>query len=495
MPSRRASSGPAADRTRGRSACAVIGSSLDRSPPVLGWHAMGWVGHGHRTMLPPKACHGRLVPEGETSPPSCRPTFATRAAPPPAALERRSTSTTSSASEPTRARSPAAFPDPWLRLYSLKANGLPRLVCGHRRGRVRGIRRFGGGAGAGRAGRHRARVASRSRESANRSASYPRRPKPRSVARRCCGSASNPPTRQPRSRPRPGRTGTRLDVLVRVNPQVQPETHGGLAVGAPESKFGVTASELPDVIAAGGGREGPAALARHPAARRLAARRDRRLAIGASARPPAARAAAREPARLRHARRRWRLPGRLRRARVGASGRGLRRGRGRRAGCGSRRTRDRPALRSSRAGPSSQRAAGSSRGFCTSASRDDDRDPRRRHERAHPARPCTAPSTRSCRSPRSDGPVDGADRGQRPCAETRPQWCDGRPDLRVDRPSRQRAAAATSSAATWWPSASPARTHPRCTARTTAGRGLPEVALDDGRLRLLRSRGSARTLP
>jgi len=49
----------------------------------------------------------------------------------------------------------------------------------------------------------------------------------------------------------------RVDVLVRVNPQVAPETHRGLAVGAPDAKFGVPAEELPAIIDAGGGPDGP----------------------------------------------------------------------------------------------------------------------------------------------------------------------------------------------------------------------------------------------
>jgi diaminopimelate decarboxylase len=49
----------------------------------------------------------------------------------------------------------------------------------------------------------------------------------------------------------------RRDALVRVNPQVAPETVRGLAVGAPASKFGVLAEELPTVIEAGGGPDGP----------------------------------------------------------------------------------------------------------------------------------------------------------------------------------------------------------------------------------------------
>ena len=48
-----------------------------------------------------------------------------------------------------------------------------------------------------------------------------------------------------------------VDVLVRVNPSVAPETHHGLAVGAAASKFGVRPEELPAVIASGGGPNGP----------------------------------------------------------------------------------------------------------------------------------------------------------------------------------------------------------------------------------------------
>ena len=47
-----------------------------------------------------------------------------------------------------------------------------------------------------------------------------------------------------------------VDVLVRVNPSVVPETHRGLAVGAAASKFGVLPEELPAVIESGGGPRG-----------------------------------------------------------------------------------------------------------------------------------------------------------------------------------------------------------------------------------------------
>jgi diaminopimelate decarboxylase len=150
----------------------------------------------------------------------------------------------------------AAFPDPWLRLYSLKANGLPRLVAE--------IADEGFGASA---------VSAGELELAERAGIEPGR-----VALEGIGKTQRELSAAAEATQRGApllwislesadeaaalaatahRTGTRLDVLVRVNPQVQPETHGSLAVGAPESKFGVIASELPEVIEAGGGRKGP----------------------------------------------------------------------------------------------------------------------------------------------------------------------------------------------------------------------------------------------
>jgi diaminopimelate decarboxylase len=49
----------------------------------------------------------------------------------------------------------------------------------------------------------------------------------------------------------------RIDVLIRVNPEVEPETHHGLAVGARGSKFGVLFDEVAEVLEAGGGPGGP----------------------------------------------------------------------------------------------------------------------------------------------------------------------------------------------------------------------------------------------
>ena len=157
------------------------------------------------------------------------------------------------------ARIRAAFPDPWLRLYSFKANGLPRLVdrlagsgfgatvvstgelaLARRAGFEPGVIALEGiGKGDSELGAATAAVADRapllwvSLESADEA---------RALAARASAAGL-------------GR-GT-LDVVVRLNPAVQPETHGGLAVGAADSKFGVLADELPAVVEAGGGVEGP----------------------------------------------------------------------------------------------------------------------------------------------------------------------------------------------------------------------------------------------
>src|SRR6202011_3178661 len=55
-----------------------------------------------------------------------------------------------------------------------------------------------------------------------------------------------------------GRNGApRLDVLLRLNPDVTPETIAALAVGAGSSKFGLRAAEWEATILVGGGPQGP----------------------------------------------------------------------------------------------------------------------------------------------------------------------------------------------------------------------------------------------
>jgi diaminopimelate decarboxylase len=157
----------------------------------------------------------------------------------------------------------AAFPDPWLRAYSLKANDLPAIVA----------RLAGHGFGA--------NVVSRGEWSLARRAGLPNAAITlegigktdadlRSAAR---AAADGEPLRWiavesadeaaalartvTAAGRRTGRPDFRVDVLVRLNPGVQPETHLGLATGARGSKFGVTADEVGAVIEAGGGAEGP----------------------------------------------------------------------------------------------------------------------------------------------------------------------------------------------------------------------------------------------
>lgn len=149
-----------------------------------------------------------------------------------------------------------AFPAPWLRLYSLKANGLPSLIS-----RV-------AGAGFG------ATVVSAGELDLARRAGFPDAAialegigKTDRELRLAVGAAvagapllwvSLESADEARVLADLARAaGAGVDVLVRVNPQVQPETHGGLAVGAPESKFGVLPDELPALIEAGGGSDGP----------------------------------------------------------------------------------------------------------------------------------------------------------------------------------------------------------------------------------------------
>ncbi len=149
-----------------------------------------------------------------------------------------------------------AFPDPWLRLYALKANGLPALT--------RALPPLGFGATA--VSRGELSLATRAGfdpaltalEGIGKTGA-----ELRAAVEAARGGApllwvSLESAEEARALARlAARADVRLDVLVRINPGVRPETHGGLAVGAPDSKFGVLADELPEVVAAGGGRHGP----------------------------------------------------------------------------------------------------------------------------------------------------------------------------------------------------------------------------------------------
>ena len=156
----------------------------------------------------------------------------------------------------------AAFPDPWIRQYSVKANDVPAIVA-----------RLGAlGLGA--------NVVSLGEWSIARRAGIPNARitlegigKGDAELQAAVGAASSgEPIRwiavesideavrlhELASRAGLGR-GRRppLDVLLRFNPEVSPETHTGLAVGASGSKFGMTEAEISGAIEATGGGTGP----------------------------------------------------------------------------------------------------------------------------------------------------------------------------------------------------------------------------------------------
>jgi diaminopimelate decarboxylase len=150
----------------------------------------------------------------------------------------------------------AAFRDPWLRLYSLKANGLPPLLSG--------LLALGFGANA---------VSSGELDLARR-AGFPHQLTALEGIGKGDRELLEAATRSAEGRPLlwvslesaeearalasvTYRLGTTVDVLVRVNPGVRPETQHGLAARASDSKFGVLAEELPGVIEAAGGTDGP----------------------------------------------------------------------------------------------------------------------------------------------------------------------------------------------------------------------------------------------
>lgn len=169
----------------------------------------------------------------------------------------------------------AAFPDPWLRSYSLKANDLPALVARLAargfganvvsRGEWELARRAGvpnaeitlegiGKTDADLRAAVRAAAAGESLrwvavESADEAAALARaiaaaRRRGRGPADGRRGRAADAPL-------------LRVDALVRLNPSVEPETNAGLATGSRGSKFGVHPDEVGAVIEAGGGAEGP----------------------------------------------------------------------------------------------------------------------------------------------------------------------------------------------------------------------------------------------
>jgi diaminopimelate decarboxylase len=149
----------------------------------------------------------------------------------------------------------AAFPDPWLRAFSIKANDVPVIVA-----RLAAL-----GLGA--------NVVSSGEWAVARQAGIPndrvtlegigKTPADLRAAVRAAAAgqplrwvAVESPDELAEMLVLAGRSGlgrdgrAPLDVLFRLNPEVQPETHAGLAVGRATSKFGMTETELTAAAAA-----------------------------------------------------------------------------------------------------------------------------------------------------------------------------------------------------------------------------------------------------
>jgi len=150
-----------------------------------------------------------------------------------------------------------AFPDPWLRQFSVKANDVPAVIAAvAEHGFGANVVSRGEWAAATRAGvpNHRITLEGIGKTAADlrAAARAGRDGRPlRWIAIESPDEAAALAAivgRQP---------GTRLEVLYRINPDVQPETQAGLAVGAGGSKFGMTETELSAAIEAGGGPSGP----------------------------------------------------------------------------------------------------------------------------------------------------------------------------------------------------------------------------------------------
>jgi diaminopimelate decarboxylase len=148
-----------------------------------------------------------------------------------------------------------AFPDPIVRQYSVKANDTPaiiREVCA--RGFGANVVSRGEWAAARRAGVPNGRITLEGVGKSNDDL--------RAAVRAAADGdpllwvALESPEEAEALRRIADRSGVRLDVLYRLNPDVAPETLAVLAVGAGASKFGMDETEIAMAIADGGGPDG-----------------------------------------------------------------------------------------------------------------------------------------------------------------------------------------------------------------------------------------------
>jgi diaminopimelate decarboxylase len=171
----------------------------------------------------------------------------------------------------------AAFPDPWLRAFSVKANDVAAIVTRVAalgfdanvvsRGEWAVARKAGVGndritlEGVGKTDADlRAALAAAAEGKPLRWLAIESLDEANALVRLAGGvGRGGPPLGRPRVRiEAPRSTARPLDVLFRLNPEVAPETLHGLAVGAASTKFGMTADELSEaveVVGAGAGLE------------------------------------------------------------------------------------------------------------------------------------------------------------------------------------------------------------------------------------------------
>jgi len=154
----------------------------------------------------------------------------------------------------------AAFPDPWLRQYSVKANDVPAIV-----GRLgalglganvvsRGEWAVARGAGT---SNSRISLEGIGKSAADLGAVVRAAERGDPILWTAIESADEAAALARLAARAVRRGAARLDVLLRYNPAVEPETLAGLAVGAQTSKFGLADDELAEAIEAGGGPHGP----------------------------------------------------------------------------------------------------------------------------------------------------------------------------------------------------------------------------------------------
>jgi diaminopimelate decarboxylase len=154
-----------------------------------------------------------------------------------------------------------AFPDPWIRQFSVKANDVPAII--------EAIGGLGFGANvvsagewslATRAGLSNDRITlegvGKSDADLQAAVDASRRGQP---LRWIAVESAEESAMLAAMASQVGLTATesRLNVLLRLNPEVEPDTHAGLAVGSGSSKFGLRQGELADAIERGGGAGGP----------------------------------------------------------------------------------------------------------------------------------------------------------------------------------------------------------------------------------------------